>query len=101
VRGSRVVLAVLATALGLTLVLAPGKSWAPVPPRDCGMLEVRDKRFNVKSDRIRCRKARRYAKSYLRRHDAPSGYSCRDYGRETKIKFRCSKGVRVLFAIRR
>jgi hypothetical protein len=82
-------------------VLPAAKSWAPVPPRDCGMLKVSGKRFNVKADQIRCRTARRYTKSYLASHDTPSGYHCRDYGRETRIKFRCSKGVRVLFAIRR
>ena len=85
----------------MTVVLAPGKAWAPVPPRDCGMLEVRGKRFNVKADQIRCRTARRYAKTYLKTAHRPSGYDCRNYGQETRIKFRCSKGVRVLFAIRR
>jgi hypothetical protein len=99
-RGSRIH-AVLAATLGLTIVLAPGKAWAPVPPRDCGMLEVGAKRFNVKADQIRCRTARRYAKSYLKRSHRPTGYSCRKYGRETRIEFRCSKGNRVLFAIRR
>jgi hypothetical protein len=73
----------------------------PVPPRDCGMLDVRGKRFNVKADQIRCRTARTYAKTYLASARAPSGYRCRDYGRETKIKFRCSRGDKVLFAIRR
>ena len=99
-RGSRS-LALVAATLGLTFVLAPGKAWAPVPPKDCGMLEARGKRFNVKADQIRCRTARSYTKSYLVSSRRPSGYSCRNYGRETKIKFRCWKGDRVLFAIRR
>jgi hypothetical protein len=92
--------AVVAALLGVMAVL-PAKSWAPVPPRDCGMLTVDGKRFNVKADQIRCRTARRYAKTYLKSSRRPSGYSCRRYGRETKIEFRCSKGTRVLFAIRR
>jgi hypothetical protein len=92
--------AVTAALLGVMIVL-PAKSWAPVPPRDCGMLTVGGKRFNVKADQIRCKTARRYARTYLRSSRRPSGYSCRRYGRETKIEFRCSKGVRVLFAIRR
>jgi hypothetical protein len=100
VRGSRS-LAVVAATVGLTFVLAPGKAWAPVPPKDCGMLDARGKRFNIKADQIRCRTARKYAKSYLVSSRRPSGYSCRNYGRETKIKFRCWKGDRVLFAIRR
>lgn len=99
-RGARTS-AALATTLGLMLVLAPGKAWAPVPPRDCGMLEVHGKRFNVKADQVRCRTARRYARSYLSSGRRPTGFRCRNYGRETRIKFRCSKGVEVIFAIRR
>jgi hypothetical protein len=99
VRGARALALVVATSAFALLPAA--KSWAPVPPRDCGMLEVSGKRFNVKADQIRCRTARRYTKRYLGRDDTPSGYSCRDYGRETRIKFRCSRGDRVLFAIRR
>ena len=72
-----------------------------MPPKNCGMLEVGSKRFQVKADQIRCRTARKYARSYLVSSRKPSGYRCRNYGRETKIKFRCSKGKRVLFAIRR
>ena len=89
-----------ASALTLMLVAAPPAP-APVPPRDCGMLEARGKRFNIKADQIRCRTARSYAKAYLLDSREPSGYRCRDYGRDTRIKFRCSKGDRVLFAIRR
>ncbi len=65
------------------------------------MLEAKGKRFNIKADQIRCWRARRYARRYLVDHVKPSGYSCRRYGRDTSIAFRCSKGVRVLFAIRR
>ena len=88
------------SALALMLFAAPPAP-APVPPRDCGMLDVRGKRFNVKADQIRCRTARTYARSYLRDSREPSGYRCRDYGRTTSIEFRCSKGDRVLFAVRR
>jgi hypothetical protein len=99
-RGSRPFAGVVA-ALMLAVLLAPSQAWAPVPPRDCGMLQVGGKRFNIKADQIRCRTARRYARSYLEGSGKPPGYSCRDYGRETSIRFRCSKGAKVLFAIRR
>jgi hypothetical protein len=99
VRGSRAFALVGATLA--FAVLPAAKSWAPVPPRDCGMLKLSGKRFNVKADQIRCRTARRYTKRYLASRAAPAGYRCRDYGRETRIKFRCSRGDRVLFAIRR
>ena len=98
-RGAGAVFAVVAM-LGSGVIPA-SQAAMPVPPRDCGMLDVGGKRFNVKSDQIRCRTARRYARSYLVSADAPRGFSCRDYGRETRIRFRCSKGAKVLFAIRR
>jgi hypothetical protein len=93
---------VMTTAmLALATAIAPYQAWAPVPPRNCGMLEAKGKRFNIKADQIRCRTARRYARRYLVSHRKPRGYSCRDYDGGTSIKFRCSKGARVLFAIRR
>ena len=93
-------LIVTAITLALVVALAP-TAGAPVPPRNCGMLEANGKRFNIKADQIRCTRARRYARRYLVQHVRPSGYSCRRYGRDTSIAFRCSKGGRVLFAIRR
>jgi hypothetical protein len=97
---TRIILAT-AAVLALAVTLAPQSAWAPVPPRDCGMLRAEGKRFNIKADQIRCSTARRQAKRYLVSGREPSGYSCRDYGRGTKIQFRCSKGQRVVFAIRR
>ena len=94
------ILVVTTAVLAIAVALAP-QAWAPVPPRNCGMMEAKGRLFNIKADQIRCRTARRYARRYLVRHHRPRGYSCRDYGRQTSIKFRCSKGVRVLFAIRR
>ena len=93
-------LVVAAITLALVVALA-GSAWAPVPPRNCGMLEAKGKRFNIKADQIRCRTARRQARRYIVDHVKPRGYSCRTYGRDTSIAFRCSKGDRVLFAIRR
>jgi hypothetical protein len=95
------ILVVVTAALALGVVFAPTQAWAPVPPRNCGMLDEGGKRFNIKADQLRCRRARRYARRYLASHTRPRGYSCRDYGRGTSIEFRCSKGDRVLFAIRR
>jgi hypothetical protein len=94
-------LVLVTAALALAVVFAPSQAWAPVPPRNCGMLTEGGKRFNIKADQLRCRTARRYARRYLDSHRRPRGYSCRDYGRGTSIEFRCWKGQRVLFAIRR
>jgi hypothetical protein len=92
---------VVLAAVALSLALPPRKAWAPVPPRDCGRLAVRGQSFDIKADQIRCRSARRYARAYLRTGQKPPGYTCRDYGPETRIEFRCSRGSKVLFAIRR
>ena len=79
-RGGRPVLA-LVMAVATLAVLAP-HSPAIVPPRDCGTLTVK-------------------AKRYLSTHRRPTGYTCRNFSGETKLKFRCSRGVKVFFAIRR
>ena len=90
-RGIRVIAAASALA-ALVVTLSPGSAWAPVPPKNCGMVAAKGKRFNIKADQIRCTTARRQAKRYLRYGRRPSG---------TRIKVRCAKGRRTLFAIRR
>ncbi len=92
-------LAVTAALIVLGLVAAPAP--AIVPPRDCGMLSVGGKRYNIKADQLRCSSARTYSQRYLARRRRPSGYSCKNYGSETRLKFRCARSVRVFFAIRR
>jgi len=83
------------------VALAAPSAPAIVPPKDCGKMKVEGKRYNVKADQIRCKKARKSARRYLARHDKPRGYDCEDYGSETKIEFRCQNGIKVFFAIRR
>jgi hypothetical protein len=100
--GSRVGLtapAVALTCLALG-VLAPSGA-AIVPPSDCGILVVKGHRYDIKADQLRCVTARSHASRYLKQRQRPGGYTCRDYGRETKLKFRCSRGIKVFFAIRR
>jgi hypothetical protein len=94
----------MAVALALacaTVALLAAHSEAIVPPSDCGMLTVKAKRYNVKADQLRCTTARTYASTYLSARRKPKGFHCRDFGRETKLKFRCSRGIQVFFAIRR
>jgi hypothetical protein len=96
------VLVVTTAVLALAVAVAPFQAWAPVPPRNCGMMEAKGQRYNIKADQIRCTKARRYARRYLSYHRKPRGYSCKSYAAsQTSIKFRCTKGSRVVFAIRR
>jgi hypothetical protein len=74
---------------------------ATVPPKNCGMMSVKGKRYQIKADQMRCSTAKTYSRRYLRSRSRPSGYSCRSYSGGTKLKFRCTKRVRVFFAIRR
>jgi len=92
-------LAVAVTCVTLAAIAPP--SPAIVPPTDCGRLIVKAKRYTIKADQLRCVTARSHASRYLSAHRKPRGYTCRDFGAETKLKFRCSRGVKVFFAIRR
>ena len=96
----RLLAILLVVACGLLAAVAP-RGDAIVPPTDCGTLTVKGHRYNIKADQLRCRTARPYAKRYLVTHRPRTGYRCRDFGSETKLKFRCSHGIKVFFAIRR
>ena len=94
--------AAIATALTLGAVaLLPAGAPAIVPPKDCGFTTVKHKRYNIKADQMRCSQAKPYARTYLARHSKPRGYKCQDYKGGTSLKFRCSKGIKVFFAIKR
>jgi hypothetical protein len=84
------------TVVALTAVQAG----ATVPPKNCGNITVKSRAYQIKADQVRCPTAKRYAKRYLSVRDAPSGWRCRDY-RSSRMKFRCTRGVRVVFAIKR
>jgi hypothetical protein len=93
----------VAALLAMSAVLVAGgpQGAAIVPPKNCKTMTVAGKRYTIKADQLRCSTARRYAQRYLAHHRRPSGYSCRDFDGSTKLKFRCSRGIRVFFAIRR
>jgi len=98
----RTLAALLAVALaGAVLATAARDAGAIVPPRDCGSLTAKGKRYNIKADQIRCSTARRYSSRYLKTGRRPSGYRCTNYTSGTKLKFRCARGIRTFFAIRR
>ena len=83
------------------LAVPASQSQAIVPPTDCGTMIVKAKRYTIKADQLRCPTARSHARRYLAAAIKPTGYTCRTYGAETKLKFRCSRGIKVFFAIRR
>jgi hypothetical protein len=100
IRPSRAAGAALLLAFGICAVAGPSAG-ATVPPRNCGIMIVESKRYQIKADRMRCTTAKTYSRRYLSSHSRPSGYRCSDFAGSTKLKFRCAKGVRVFFAIKR
>jgi len=100
IRSSRAPAAAVLLMIGTCTVIASGAG-ATVPPKNCGTMTVKSKRYQIKADQMRCATAKTYSRRYLSRHARPSGYRCTDFSSSTKLKFRCAKGVRVFFAIRR
>jgi hypothetical protein len=95
--------AVLLAALSLALLsaaAAPPPAGAIVPPKDCDYIRKNGHRYNIKADQLRCTTARRYSASYLSSGHKPSGYACQR-PRGSKIAFRCWRGIKTFFAIRR
>ena len=72
---------------------------ATVPPKNCGTLKVGSRNYVIKADQLRCSTAKADAKAYLQSRKKPRGFTCRDFT-DSKMTFRCSKGVKVFFAIR-
>lgn len=93
-------IAALALAALLLLVFA-APSPAPVAPRKCGEIAVGSKSYLVKADQIRCKTAKRWARSYLRSGWSPDGYTCRKGSSGSQLKFRCWRNQRTYFAIKR
>ncbi len=91
-------LLIVATCLLAIAVAQP--AGAIVPPKDCGTTTVKSKRFQIKADQMRCSRAKDYARDYLRTRDRPRGYKCRNY-KNSKLRFRCVRGSKTFFAIRR
>lgn len=102
--GSRTTLAAVAAA-ALSIPLLPAESGAIVPPRNCGTMEVRGKTWQVKADQVRCRRARRYARDYIRGEGMPPAYTCRRGPRGSALYAHCSATRydpdRVIHIIRR
>ncbi len=90
----------LVAALALAAVVAPSTG-AIVPPKNCGMMTVKAKRYQVKADQIRCTTAKKWVRKYLASRWHPRGYTYRNGDSSTQLKFRCWKHERTYFAIKR
>ena len=79
IRAGRVPALGVLVAIACALVWVPGTG-ATVPPKNCGMMSVKGKRYQIKADQMRCTTAKTYSRRYLSRHSRPSGYGCTDFG---------------------
>lgn len=89
---------VLGSFAAVLLAILP----APVAPQDCGRMELRGRTTQIKADGLRCTTARRWSKTYVVDRRAPSGWTCRRYSStSTALAFRCRRGGKTFFGIRR
>ncbi len=92
---------ILAAAVAAALCLAPAAT-AVVPPKNCGTMTVKGKRFQVKADQISCSTGRDHAKRYLTNGSKPRGYSCRRPSQSKgRVNVYCNNGRKIFLAIRR
>jgi hypothetical protein len=96
--------AMLAAVALLAVTMGSKPASAIVPPKDCGFVKVKGKRYNIKSDQLKCKKAREYSVTYLKTHHKPRYYKCFTYSTGAQ-KFRCQathyNPDRTFFAIKR
>src|SRR5687767_5705239 len=78
----------LAALVLLVSAVASQPAGAIVPPKDCKIITVKGKRYQIKADQLRCTTARTYAERYLRSRIKPAGYRCARYT-DSKLVFRC------------
>ncbi len=74
---------------------------AVVPPKSCGTMTVKGKRYQIKADQVTCATAKRYSYSYLRSGRRPSGWRVTKYPASSRFKFRMYRGTRNIYAIKR
>ena len=75
---------------------------AVIPPTNCGTKRIGSKTYSIKTHQVTCRFAREWASNYLLRNRRPRGFTCRKYDpRQTRIRFRCYRGEKDFYAIRR
>jgi hypothetical protein len=92
---------IIAAAVAAILSL-PTLTSAVVPPKNCGTMSVKGKRYQVKADQMSCTTGRDHARRYLQNGRKPRGYRCRDYpSKKGRVDFYCNKSKKIFFAIRR
>ena len=98
---SRFLICALAGALLLAVAIT---SEAIVPPKNCGTITVKHRRYQIKADQLPCSNAKTYASRYLASGTRPPGYRCHRY-RGSALVARCentrANPDRTIFMIKR
>lgn len=81
-------LTALVAGLAVALVAAVPAD-AVVPIRNCGFIQAKGKRWQVKADQIRCPTAKKWAITYIRTFRAPRYYTCRRPTERTSLYRTC------------
>jgi len=104
IRTAALITSLVAAVALLAVTFAARPAGAIVPPKNCGKVTVKGKTYQIKSDQLRCKTARKYSINYLRSGKKASGYSCFTY-KGSSIKFRCVAAKynpdRTYYAIKR
>jgi hypothetical protein len=78
---------------------APAPQAAPAAhAKRCGIVTKRSRDYLVRARRIKCRRARRWTRAYLRRGREARGFAC--YRTDGRTVFYCSRGSRYYWAER-
>jgi len=95
------------TALAATAIVGASTAVpadAIVPPKNCGAITYKSKKYTVKTDQLSCTTAKRFTLDFLRNNDRPRYYTCRRYS-GSRLIFRCAatrySPDRTFFAIKR
>jgi hypothetical protein len=98
---TRLLICALAGALLFAGVMT---SDAIVPPKNCGTITVKHRRYQIKADQLTCSKAKTYASRYLGSGTRPPGYKCHRYSGSALVA-RCentrANPDRTIFMIKR
>ena len=90
--------------VGVLLAAVVATSEAIVPPKNCGTITVKHRRYQIKADQLPCSKAKTYASRYLGSRIRPPGYKCHRYSGSALVA-RCentrANPDRTIFMIKR
>jgi hypothetical protein len=82
------------------IAVAAVPAGAVVPPKDCGRMKAKHRKYDVKADQIPCKKARPLLKAFINKGHKPKGWHCFHYA-DSAQEYRCEKGIKVIYGNRR